>query len=133
MRIRLLAPAALGLAAGALAGCAPATTPAVPAGSAPDYADGEYTADGEYVAPSGPESVTVTLAVSDGTVTEVLVVGDATDPTAQRYQGEFIDGIGELVVGRPLAELDLSRVAGSSLTSAGFNQALERIRAEAQR
>ena len=95
------------------------------------YADGTYTESGNYTAPSGTETVEVTVTLADGTITDVKVVGDATDPQAKIHQGEFIGGIADEVVGKSLDELDVSKVSGSSLTSQGFNQAIEQIKADA--
>jgi uncharacterized protein with FMN-binding domain len=75
--------------------------------------------------------VTVTLTVEDNTVTDLQVTGSGGTPNAKKYQGEFIENIDEIVVGKNIDELDVSRVAGSSLTSGGFNQALEQIRDDA--
>ena len=60
------------------------------------------------------------------------VVGEATDPQAKRHQAEFSDGIAAAVVGKSIDEISVDRVAGSSLTSGGFNAAIETIKAEAQ-
>ncbi|MBO9578071.1 MAG: FMN-binding protein [Microbacteriaceae bacterium] len=106
------------------------TAPEAPAGSA--FADGTYTADGDYFAPSGPESVTVTVTLADGAVADVQVVGHATDPQAKQHQAEFVGGIAAAVVGKPIEGLAVDRVAGSSLTGQGFNAALDDIRAQAQ-
>ncbi|MBN7794846.1 FMN-binding protein [Microbacterium esteraromaticum] len=95
------------------------------------YADGTYTAEGAYQTPETVENISVTLTLSDDVVTDVEVVGDPTAPESTRYQGQFIDGIAAEVVGKKLDELDVDRVAGSSLTSGGFNQALVRIKEEA--
>lgn len=131
-------------AVGVLAGCAAGTSaPVEPVTDAPAeapaddtsadaaLADGTYTADGAYVAPSGPESVTVTLTLADGVVTAVEVVGHATDPQARSHQADFAGGVAAVVVGKPLEGLAVDRVAGSSLTGAGFNAALDAIRADA--
>jgi len=115
-------------AATALAGCgatAPADTSAV-------YADGSYTAEGSYQAPSGSESVTVTLSLEDDVVTGVEVVGHASDPNAQSFQQRFAGGIAEAVVGVDIDLLDVHRVAGSSLTSGGFRAAVATIKEEAR-
>jgi len=95
------------------------------------YTDGTYTADGAYVAPSGPETISVTVTLADGTITAVEVTGHASDPQAKRHQSDFIGGIAAVVVGQPIEGLAVDRVAGSSLTGQGFNAALEAIRAEA--
>ena len=77
------------------------------------------------------EEITVTLTLADGVVTEVEVTGDPKAPETERYQGEFIDGIADEVVGTPIDELNVSRVAGSSLTSGGFNDAVASIKEQA--
>ncbi|MFS0895665.1 FMN-binding protein [Microbacterium sp. 179-I 3D3 NHS] len=99
--------------------------------SAGDYADGTYTAEGSYQTPETVEKISVTLTLSDGVVSDVEVTGDPQAPETERYQGEFIDGIGEVVEGKALDELNVSRVAGSSLTSGGFNDAVEQIKEQA--
>ena len=96
-----------------------------------DYADGTYTADGTYQTPETVEEISVTLTIADGVVTEVEVTGDPQAPESRNYQGQFIDGIADEVVGVALDDLNVSRVAGSSLTSGGFNQAVESIKEQA--
>lgn len=130
MNQRLAAAATLSLAAtGLLAGCA-ATEPA--AGEGATYADGEYEASGDYVSPAGPETVEVTLSLEDSVITEVEVVGLATDPQAKRYEEQFASGIAAEVVGKRIDSLNVSRVAGSSLTSGGFNAAIADIMDQAR-
>ncbi|MET0909128.1 MAG: FMN-binding protein [Ilumatobacteraceae bacterium] len=140
-----VAAALAGIAMVGLAGCSgagsTATAPSeAPSGSADsqepsagtDYQDGEYTAEGSYVSPGGTESVTVTLSLEDSTITAIDVTGSGGTPNAKKFQGEFIDGIDEIAVGKNIDDLEVSRVAGSSLTSGGFNTALEQIRADAR-
>jgi uncharacterized protein with FMN-binding domain len=133
----------------ALAGCtastataedpaAPATseTPRASTGSASDsttstYADGTYTGEGSYSTPESVESITVTVTLAGDVVTEVEVIGQPQKAESKQYQSEFIGGISEIVVGQDIDSLSVSGVAGSSLTSSGFNQALEQIKAEA--
>lgn len=133
---------------GSLAGCA-ASTPAADTGAgagsdsgtssdAPataggdaTYTDGTYSAEGDYRSPGGAESIGVELTLEGDVVTAVTVTPNATSPNAVRYQGEFVDGIAAEVVGKDIDTLDVSRVAGSSLTSGGFNAAVETIKGEA--
>lgn len=96
------------------------------------YADGTYTATGSYVSPGGQESVEVELTLTGDVVSDVTVTSLAVNPNSERYQGEFVDGIADVVVGVPIDELNVSKVAGSSLTSGGFNDAVEQIKAEAR-
>jgi uncharacterized protein with FMN-binding domain len=126
--------AGLGIA-GALSACAPATGGGTDngGGSTADesYADGTYTADGSYQAPSGTESITVELTLADDVVTDITVTPQATDPTAKGMQANFAGGIADQVVGQDIDQLNVTRVSGSSLTSGGFKIAIEAIKEDA--
>lgn len=139
-----LALATTSFAAFGLAACASAEAPADTADetTAPEassgatgggsYTDGTYTADGSYTSPGGEETITVTVTLAAGVIEDVQVENpDTTNPNSLRYQGEFIDGIAAEVVGVPLDDVSVDRVGGSSLTSGGFEDALETIRDEA--
>ena len=135
--------------AGALAGCAPTaeapadtSTPSSEPSTAPSttpetstetstYKDGEYTESGSYQSPNGTESVDVTLTIADDVVTAVEVVGHGDNPDSKHYQGEFIGGIDAAVVGKKLDDIAVTKVAGSSLTSGGFTEALDAIKVDA--
>ncbi|MEH3089728.1 MAG: FMN-binding protein [Microbacterium arborescens] len=95
------------------------------------YKDGSYTAEGTYQTPEGPETITVTLTVAADAVTDVTVTGEPTRRESKQYQGQFIGGIKDAVVGKSLDDVKVDRVAGSSLTSGGFNAAVEEIRTDA--
>ena len=129
-----IAFAGLGLA-GALSACAPATGGGTDngGGSSADesYADGTYTADGSYQAPSGTESITVELTLADDTITDITVTPHATDPTAKGMQTNFAGGIADQVVGQDIDQLNVTRVSGSSLTSGGFKIAIAAIKEDA--
>ncbi|MDM4761398.1 hypothetical protein QT381_00050 [Galbitalea sp. SE-J8] len=147
IRSAAVALGALSLA-GTLAGCATA----VAGGSGPDtggtagtaetggaagtgasgsYRDGEYTADGSYQSPGGTETITVDLTLADGVVSAVTVTGEPSTPDAEHYQGQFEAGIDALVVGKSLDDIAVSKVAGSSLTSGGFDAAIDDIKTQA--
>jgi uncharacterized protein with FMN-binding domain len=96
-----------------------------------EYTDGTYTATGDYVSPAGPSQVTVEITLKDDAVADVNVTPLSTDPTAKGFQTKFADGIADVIVGRDIDTLAVSRVGGSSLTSGGFNDALAQIKAEA--
>ncbi len=134
---------------GALAGCSPTTTAAeTPTDtSTPDttddttqtetdattatYTDGTYEATGEYQSPNGTESLDVTITLENDVITAVEVVGAGGSPNTERFQGEFAGGIAAMVVGKDIDEISVSKVAGSSLASGGFNAAVEQIKADA--
>lgn len=137
---------------GTVAGCAPSgsgntppatsgggagTSAAAPSGGASSggssaYKDGTYSADGTYVSPNGTETVGVELTLAGGAVTDVNITQHPSNPNTRKFQGEFASGIAAQVVGRNIDDLNVSKVAGSSLTSGGFNKALEQIKSEAQ-
>jgi len=101
-----------------------------PSGSS-TYADGTYTAEGAYATPESVETISVTVTLADDVITAVEVTGDPQKHESVEYQAKFIGGIAEAVVGQDIDEISVSRVAGSSLTSGGFNQAIEAIKADA--
>ena len=126
--------------AGSAAGCAPgqaAGTQATGAASAAaagtaTYKDGTFSADGNYVSPNGTETVGVTLTLAGGAVSDVQITQHPSNPNTRKFQGEFAGGIKSQIVGKRLDEIKVSKVAGSSLTSGGFNQAVDKIKSDAQ-
>lgn len=96
------------------------------------YEDGTYTQTGGYQSPAGPEEVGVTLTLAADVVTAVEVEPMPDNPTTTMYQERFAGGISEAIVGKKLDELAVDKVAGSSLTSGGFNEAADKIKSEAQ-
>ncbi|NYF17423.1 uncharacterized protein with FMN-binding domain [Microbacterium sp. AK009] len=108
-----------------------ADTDAGAAATGGPYRDGTYTAEGTYNTPESVEQIAVTLTLEDDIVTDVEVTGDPQRPESERYQSQFIGGIADEVVGQNIDDLSVDRVAGSSLTSGGFNAAVEEIKAEA--
>jgi len=109
------------------------TTPATDGAATSDstYADGTYAAEGSYQTPESIEQISVTVTLEGDVITAVEVTGDPQKAESKQYQSEFIGGINDVVVGKDIDEISVSRVAGSSLTSGGFNQAIEEIKAEA--
>ena len=146
MTTRTSKNAAIALAAfalvGTVAGCASASTATTGSGTdtssdtgstttSGTYTDGTYDASGSYQSPGGNETIEVELTLADNIVTAVTVTGEGATPDSKRYQGEFISGISAEVVGKNIDEIQVDKVAGSSLTSGGFNDAVEQIKTEA--
>jgi uncharacterized protein with FMN-binding domain len=127
--------------AGSAAGCAPATqsgagpaataAPQTPSAAAAAYKDGTYSADGTYVSPNGTETVGVELTLAGGAVSDVKITEHPSNPNTRKFQGEFASGIKSKIVGKKLDEIQVSKVAGSSLTSGGFNKAVANIKSQA--
>jgi uncharacterized protein with FMN-binding domain len=113
------------------AAAAPSASSSALASSGEGYKDGTYKADGTYKSPNGTETVGVQLTLANGTVSAVEITEHPSNPNTRKFQGQFAGGIAEQVVGKSLDEIKVSKVAGSSLTSGGFNQAVEEIKTQA--
>lgn len=96
------------------------------------YKDGTYNATGSYVSPGGRESIELTVTLKNGVITDTSLVADATDGDAKEYQSDFKSVYKDMVIGKDIDSVSLSRVAGSSLTSNGFNDALDQIKTDAK-
>jgi uncharacterized protein with FMN-binding domain len=94
------------------------------------YRDGRYRATGWYG--SLPSSIGVSLTLRSNRIRRVKVTPHATDPTSRELQERFARAVGPRVVGKRIDEVRLTRLAGSSGTTLGFNDALRRIRAKAR-
>ena len=146
MTIRIARPVLTGIAGlgliGGLAACTPAEAETGTGGSdssssgtgpaaGSNYTDGTYTAEGSYTSPGGQESIGVSLTLKGGVVSDVTVTPEATSGNAKQYQTAFASGIADEVVGVAIDDLSVDKVSGSSLTSDGFNAAVESIKADA--
>lgn len=96
------------------------------------YKDGTYSATGSYSSPGGLQSIDLTVTIENGIITSTSLVTKATDGDAEEYQSDFASAYKGFVVGKKVGNVSLSRVAGSSLTSNGFNKALDQIKTDAQ-
>lgn len=106
----------------------PGTTSPPPDGDR--YRDGDYTATGWY---GGlPSHIVVDLTLRDDLVAAVEVTPTATNETSLDLQERFAEAVADVVVGRPLDDIELDYLAGSSGTTLGFNDALEQIREQAR-
>src|ERR1035437_384141 len=111
----------------------PVATPAIaPKKTASVYTNGTYSATGSYGSPGGQEQLSVTLSLINDIITAVSVTPGAYDRRSQNYQNAFISGYKQYVLGKNIADVNLTRVSGSSLTPAGFNDALAQIKAQAK-
>lgn len=95
------------------------------------YADGVYTATGQYG--NQPSFITVKATLSDGIITAVEVTPHATVPRSLELQRRFAEAVPQVVVGRPIDQIKVGKLAGSSNTPDGFNAAVQRIKAQASR
>ena len=92
------------------------------------YKDGNYSATGTYNSPGGHETLRVTIDMADDVITALAVTSVHIDSTAAAYETAFEGGIQDIVVGKDIDSLNVGPVAGSSLTSIGFNRAITTIK-----
>ncbi|MFT4044704.1 MAG: FMN-binding protein [Gordonia sp. (in: high G+C Gram-positive bacteria)] len=133
-----VAVAAIGFGAGCASGAGPSDAgsahSATPVATAVSgiYRDGKYSATGHYRSPGGPQQLGVTVTLSNSVITALSVDTSKTRGTSKQFQGKFAGGIDALVVGKNIDHLNVHKVAGSSLTSNGFNDAIEQIKNKAR-
>lgn len=110
-----------------------ATTP-IPgpsSGSQSNLKDGTYVAEGTYNTPGGTESIGLTVTLNNDIIEDIGLKQLASGGDTAIYQAKFASGYKPLVQGKKIEEVKLDRVSGSSLTSDGFNRALESIKRDA--
>lgn len=121
---------------GTLASCRQAPTATVtPASGNPSaaiYRDGVYDVTGHYLTPGGAETIGVDVTLLHGAVTASSVQVEAVSPTARQFQVQFASRYASRVNARQIAGMNLTRVAGASLTSVGFDDAIARVKAAAR-
>jgi uncharacterized protein with FMN-binding domain len=94
------------------------------------FEEGVFKSTGEYG--NLPSHITVTVTLDDDVITEVEVTPHATNPTSLDLQSRFADAVPEVVVGKPIDEVNVGRLAGSSVTPKGFNDAINQIKKQAR-
>lgn len=102
-----------------------------PAVTTKEYKDGTYDVVGTYTSPAGPEEIKVSLTIEKNIVTAATMEPTATNEFSKKWQGVFKDNFKERVIGKDINTLMLDRVSGSSLTPKGFNDAVEKVKAQA--
>ncbi len=91
------------------------------------YKDGMYSEEGSYKTPAGMKKVKVDVTLKDGKIVDSTVTGLAEDEKSIGFQKIFVENYKPLITGKSISEVKLDKVSGSSLTSAGFNEALQKI------
>ncbi len=97
-----------------------------------NFKDGTYTATGSYSSPGGNEEIEITITLANNTISATSAKPMAASRESSEYQDEFVSTYQDQVVGKRVATLRLGNVSGSSLTSRGFNDALEIIKSQAK-
>lgn len=91
--------------------------------------DNVYTTEVWYESPGGQEANTFTIILDKGKITKVVVDITTNIDASIRYQKIFAVELPKIVVGKKLADLgQIDRVAGASLTTTVFNEALSALK-----
>jgi len=98
-----------------------------------EFVSGNYRYDITYATPKGNTDMSVTFALENNVITDVNLEGNPQHQTSVQYQTLLQDELGNLIIGKDRNEVERleSKVAGSSLTPTGFNEALAQLQAEA--
>ena len=106
----------------------PSTTTTTPVTTTSNkYKDGTYTASATYSVPHGSNSISVNVTIANDAITNVSTNHTYKDSESGMYVDSFDSYISSKVVGKSVSSLSLSRVGGASLTTIGFNNALNTI------
>lgn len=91
-----------------------------------------YTTAVTYLTPARTtHDMAVTLTIDEnGVVTDASIVYDNGDGFSNSHQERFDGEFRSVVIGQALTDIELSTVAGASLTTAAFNEAVTKIVAE---
>lgn len=96
------------------------------------YNNGTYTATKSYRVPEGgTNTITATVSISDDKISSVQTQNDYVHHESERYTSSFASQISSEASGQPITT-SYSRVAGASLTTEAFNQALGDIANQAK-
>ncbi len=97
-----------------------------------NYKDGTYSATGSYSSPAGAEEIDVSLTLKSNIITDATVTPKATARRSVMMQNDFASNYKPYVVGKDINDIKLTKVSGSSLTPAGFDDAIAKIEAQAK-
>lgn len=95
------------------------------------FADGTYAAAGSYTSPAGAETIGVSVTLANDVITAVTMTAEATNTTSKLFQEAFIEGSKTMILGKNIADVQVGKISGSSLTPKGFEAALNAIKTQA--
>ena len=107
------------------------STPMMPR-STGSYKDGNYTAKGDYYTPGGRGTIALNITIKANVITDASIEMGAAGGVSIQYQDAFNAAYKDSVVSKNVNNVSLSRVAGASLTTDGFNTVLEQIKSDAK-
>ncbi|MBP6881420.1 MAG: hypothetical protein KBC35_02235 [Candidatus Pacebacteria bacterium] len=107
----------------------PTPTPA-PAAILYNYRNGTYSSQISFRTPEGTYSMDVTMTMNNDVITSTDIVFDSK-AARDGYTKRFNTSYQTYVIGKNLDTLNLSRIAGASLTTDAFKKAITEIKTQA--
>lgn len=96
------------------------------------FKDGTYTIEDAYFVMAGlSEPMRTTVTLDDGIITDASVAFDTQDVHSEYHQRDFVAAYESEVIGASIKEVPFSRIGGASLTTGGFNDALQKVISQA--
>ena len=96
------------------------------------FKDGTYTVEDAYFVMAGlSEPMRTVITLDDGIITDASVAFDTQDIHSEYHQRDFSAVYKSEVIGSNIKEVPFSRIGGASLTTGGFNDALQKVMSQA--
>lgn len=93
-----------------------------------------YTTEVEYESPGGQEVNAFTIILNKEVITEVKVGITTNIDESIFYQKDFASELPKIIVGKRLVDLGpIDRLAGASLTTTAFNEAVSALKNQVRR
>lgn len=109
----------------------PVKTTPTPVPVAPKAVSGTFHEKVSYGTPEGSESLDFVFTVDSGVVSNLALGNSAKNSDSRKYVNRFMSSITSQVVGKKVSSIGtFSRVAGASLTTPAFNQAVAKLKAQ---
>lgn len=90
--------------------------------------NGTYIVEDEYYVMAGlSEPMRTSITLENGVITDAEVAFKARDIHSEYHQRDFVAVYKDEVLGKPITDVPFSRIGGASLTTQGFNDALQEV------
>lgn len=96
------------------------------------FKDGSYTVEDAYFVMVGLlEPMRTTVTLDDGIIVDASVAFETQDIHSEYYQRDFSAVYKSEVIGTSITDVPFPRIGGASLTTGGFNDALQKVMSQA--
>ncbi len=96
------------------------------------YKDGQYTTSVSYQVPKHNNTISITVTLSNDTITNVSAKNSYSDRESSEYIDDFMSNLSSAIVSKKIDNAQLSKLAGASLTTEAYNNAITQIANQAK-